>query len=77
MRDRRYSLYLCTILKGHVNLRRTPDRVAQQVEQVTVNHWVGGSTPSFIAKGQVAKWKGKSLQNFDALVQSQFWPLNK
>ena len=26
------------------------DRVAQQVEQMTVNHWVVGSNPTVIAK---------------------------
>ena len=37
-------------------------QIAQSVEQMTVNHWVGGSSPSLGAKiGEVAEW-------FNALV---------
>ena len=35
---------------------RHVDLVAQLVEQMTLNHWVEGSSPSQVTKGKVVEW---------------------
>ena len=51
----------------HVSLILKHDSVAQLVEQMTLNHWVVGSSPTGVTYKDHRKWKIAENQTFSAI----------